>query len=1403
MYVFFVGKFSMLFSFMFRSTCALVAAYILASLSLSAQTLSVFDVDASAFPTMKARFFAFGADGKPIQNAISPQDIVLRENGVSRTVTGVTCPPPTGLQPISAVLTLDISGSMAGGRGKYSNLQLAQQASSAFVRALALPPSEAAVSSFDHESYINQDFTAQRDALLNAIAAFQAGGGTSYMNGLLTEPTGSIPIARNGRNKRVVVFLTDGLSDGDENAVVSAAQQNKVEIYCVAVGLPAPPFIKNIARRTGGVCFENVNDFLRITQVYQAIVQLAQGRTPCEFTWRSEAPCDIRSGSIMARFSTSPDSLAVSAYYDVLQQAVARLSVTPFSVRFYGVPPGSVRDTVITIRAENAPFTVTKILNTSTNAAFTVTPTNFTLQAGESRQLTLRFQPRDSSLTFARFEVKTNSCSALLYAAGGFPPVPVTLPTLRITSPNGGEVFLAGADTVITWEGVLPTDTVRLQYSIDSGRTWRTITDTATGLRYAWRYVPNTPSEKCLMRVMSNATQMDTLNLFGHTNDVFNVVWSKDGNLLASTQTDNIKIWDANNGQEIRTISQQNIGRLALSSDGRLLGMQAGVWDIATGQKIKAFDYDRNTFAFFSPNGQFILAKKNLSELVLLDAKTFQEIRTFKHSGKSSVLFGSFSHDGQMIASIEDDELLLWNVATGSKIRVIPFQVYPNIIESVSFSHDDTKLLITIYRSLAKIIDIKSQSLVANIPDTTDIKGAGSLWEVYNTEFSADGAKVVAISQIFGYGANSNDFKSSGLYICDASSGQVEKTLFHSTDYRKSLVLTAAFSPDMTKIAVGGYDRQNNQAVLRILPLREKFAQISTSTSASVWSIVAPQLVISTNSTTLIDMGAALVGAQKDSVVQAFVVNSTPYPVRVDSIRFEGAQAGEFALVSGVPPFTVAPGASQAVEFRFSPRAAGSRTATIVLVTQSQTIRTAIQGTGIQPSLTQNARLLDFGRVLVGATKDTIFTAILRNTGTAPLTLSAPRLGLPDTAQFSVRSFGAVGASGIASTFTLRPGESAAITLRFAPTRLGRTSGQVQFRYTVQGASQGASGSFAPLTLGLFGEGVLLPLTARPLVDMGSVVVSSFKDSTVQAFVTNPNAQAVSLDAVRFDNAQSLAEAQDFSCQTPLPLRILANSTVPLTFRFRPSAVGLRRAQMVIGAETQTLTATIQGNGTEAPVIRTATLQAPMLTARVGGTVQIPIYLRNRTGPIPLGTTISGTLGYYYALLRPLAPTPVGNVSGSQRLIPLSLTVGSLDENVPLTTLSFRAALAVQQTTPLIFSQLAANPAITLTPQNGEFRLVDAPPATFGVGTDSEEQATARILDISPNPALGGFTVRYETKQAATISVLNALGTVAAVFTASADGECAVSTADWAAGVYHVRLQAGEVVIVRRVVVMP
>ncbi len=72
--------------------------------------------------------------------------------------------------------------------------------------------------------------------------------------------------------------------------------------------------------------------------------------------------------------------------------------------------------------------------------------------------------------------------------------------TLELTAPNGGEMYLTGSDTLITWAGIPLTDTVKLEYSIDDGSSWNLITDTATGGSYAW-HVPGTVSDRCLVRV--------------------------------------------------------------------------------------------------------------------------------------------------------------------------------------------------------------------------------------------------------------------------------------------------------------------------------------------------------------------------------------------------------------------------------------------------------------------------------------------------------------------------------------------------------------------------------------------------------------------------------------------------------------------------------------------------------------------------------------------------------------------------------------------------------------------------------------------------------------------------------------------------------------------------------------
>jgi len=133
------------------------------------------------------------------------------------------------------------------------------------------------------------------------------------------------------------------------------------------------------------------------------------------------------------------------------------------------------------------------------------------------------------------------------------------------------------------------------------------------------------------------------------------------------------------------------------------------------------------------------------------------------------------------------------------------------------------------------------------------------------------------------------------------------------------------------------------------------------------------------------------------------------------------------------------------------------KTATVQVHTQSDTLTQSIRGEGVLPRIEVLAELVDFGEVPVGALKDTVVTAVVRNSGSGTLTVSdVGQLG-PDMAQFSVLSGG--------GAFVLGPGESRSMQLRFAPAAPGRTSGRLGVYH---------DGVGSPAEVHLFGNGKAL-----------------------------------------------------------------------------------------------------------------------------------------------------------------------------------------------------------------------------------------------------------------------------------------------------------------------------------------
>lgn len=79
--------------------------------------------------------------------------------------------------------------------------------------------------------------------------------------------------------------------------------------------------------------------------------------------------------------------------------------------------------------------------------------------------------------------------------------ISVAVPSLTVTSPNGGEIWYTNSYRNITWN-VNNVPAVDLFVSIDNGATWTTLATNLTQNYYYW-YVPNTPSIDCKVKVSS------------------------------------------------------------------------------------------------------------------------------------------------------------------------------------------------------------------------------------------------------------------------------------------------------------------------------------------------------------------------------------------------------------------------------------------------------------------------------------------------------------------------------------------------------------------------------------------------------------------------------------------------------------------------------------------------------------------------------------------------------------------------------------------------------------------------------------------------------------------------------------------------------------------------------------
>ncbi|CAN7298386.1 choice-of-anchor D domain-containing protein [Pseudoduganella sp. LjRoot289] len=183
----------------------------------------------------------------------------------------------------------------------------------------------------------------------------------------------------------------------------------------------------------------------------------------------------------------------------------------------------------------------------------------------------------------------------------------------------------------------------------------------------------------------------------------------------------------------------------------------------------------------------------------------------------------------------------------------------------------------------------------------------------------------------------------------------------------------------------------------------------------------------------------------KSSAVHSTVLrNDGSTALKIATLLLGGSHTGDFVLggscaVNG----TVSPAASCTIDSSFKPTAAGARSADLVLVTDGDVqLNLGLKGNGVAvaagPALTVSPQSYDFGAATVGGSAPTKRFS-LTNTGSAALNVASAVFTGP---------FAAVSDSTgcAAMPFTLQPGASCELVVRYTPTAAGASTGDVKLQ---------------------------------------------------------------------------------------------------------------------------------------------------------------------------------------------------------------------------------------------------------------------------------------------------------------------------------------------------------------------
>lgn len=373
---------------------------------LNASNIYISNIEAINDSTKKAKIMVLNS----LNDIITPiqEDIRIIENGEEVEIVSIDCIKDIVNEPISSVLTIDVSGSMIG-----EGLEIAKEAANTWVEDLFNynKNSECGITTFSTYSNLLQNLTNNELYLKASINSFYAGGWTNYDDGFYDKYFGGLNVLKNGKYKKVLIFLTDGFPcpnlNPNEQRIIELAKQHDITIYPVVIGSKAPSLLKRIALATGGQCFDDVLSREQANKIYKTILKLSIIQNPCEIVWKSRLKC----GNI--NFNYIPFILTQSINFSLPSSEVPQLITNSKIINFGQTKQGFLHDTTLTFYAKNDTIKIDTFFSINNQYSINISNNEFPiiLAPGDTVdvEIKLKVQNKDSLYNFVT--IVSNSCA--------------------------------------------------------------------------------------------------------------------------------------------------------------------------------------------------------------------------------------------------------------------------------------------------------------------------------------------------------------------------------------------------------------------------------------------------------------------------------------------------------------------------------------------------------------------------------------------------------------------------------------------------------------------------------------------------------------------------------------------------------------------------------------------------------------------------------------------------------------------------------------------------------------------------------------------------------------------------------------------------------------------------------